>query len=185
MHFGSNYLEFGWLFVLVGQIFIKRIRKFFKKNVNKTLNKIFFFFLNPNWHQAKSGVFSWWVVGGGGGGIWGKKIKIAQNGLKHVLILEFLKFNEIFWNFVFDLTTKQASIHQHVHHSDQISRSAHWGGAIKNPTTYVLLNTCWLGWPWAWTDPVCDMIDNWDNVRSWRPITSSSFLCKSLTVLPM
>ena len=28
---------------------------------------------------------------GGGGGVWGPKIKDAQNGLKHVLVLEFLR----------------------------------------------------------------------------------------------
>ena len=32
----------------------------------------------------------------GGKVIWGPKIKIVQNGLKHTLVLEFLKSNEIF-----------------------------------------------------------------------------------------
>ena len=32
----------------------------------------------------------------GGGGGWGQKIKVAQNGLKDILVLEFLKLDEIF-----------------------------------------------------------------------------------------
>ena len=34
-----------------------------------------------------------------GGGVWGQKIKVAQNDLKHILVLEFLKSNDIFWKF--------------------------------------------------------------------------------------
>ena len=41
-------------------------------------------------YQAKSGAIS---LGGGGGG--GPTIKIAQNDLKHILVLEFFKSDEI------------------------------------------------------------------------------------------
>ena len=41
-------------------------------------------------YQPKSGI-SFWGDGGGRG----PKIKVAQNGLKHILVLEFLKSNEI------------------------------------------------------------------------------------------
>ena len=41
-------------------------------------------------YQAKSGVIP---LGRGGGGV--KSMKIAQNGLKHILILELLNSDEI------------------------------------------------------------------------------------------
>ena len=46
-------------------------------------------------YQAKFGVIS--MGGGGGGGVCGiQKIKVAQNSLKQVLVLEFLRFDDIF-----------------------------------------------------------------------------------------
>ena len=45
----------------------------------------------------------------GDGGIWGQKIKVAQNSLKHILVLEFLKSDEIF-EFSWVVTSKQATI---------------------------------------------------------------------------
>ena len=50
--------------------------------------------------------FSKW--GGGGGG--GQKIKVAQNGGEHGLVLEFLRSNEIFKIWSEKLTGQQASI---------------------------------------------------------------------------
>ena len=56
-------------------------------------------FLGPNICQAKSGVISKSLYrgggGGGGGGVRGPKIKVAQSGVKHDLILEFLRSNDI------------------------------------------------------------------------------------------
>ena len=48
-----------------------------------------------NLYQAISGVFSFWLGGGVGGG-GGPKFKVAQNVLTHILVLEYLKSNEIF-----------------------------------------------------------------------------------------
>ena len=48
----------------------------------------------------------WGGVEGGGGGL---KIKVAQNGVKHGLVLEFLRSDEIFQNLVCELTSKQGS----------------------------------------------------------------------------
>ena len=47
---------------------------------------------------------SFTVVGGGG-----QKIKVAQNGMKHGLILEFLRSDEIFEIWSEKLTGQQAS----------------------------------------------------------------------------
>ena len=76
----------------------------------------------------------WW--GGGGGG---QKIKVAQNGMKHGLVLEFLRSDEIFeiWSenglvLEFLLTGQQARQHTSGHHSDQISRCTLRDGATKN-----------------------------------------------------
>ena len=44
-------------------------------------------------------------------GVRGPKIKVAQNGLKHVLVLEFLRCEEIFEISCVSLTSKHASIH--------------------------------------------------------------------------
>ena len=67
------------------------------KNLNRKYGKNF---LSPDLHQAKSGVFSFLVVMVGGGGGLGselkKKIKVAQNSMKHVLVLEIFKSDEIF-----------------------------------------------------------------------------------------
>ena len=61
-------------------------------------------FFGPNLCQAKSGIISFLVVmvGGEGSGmeVWGQKIKVAQNDLKHILVLEFLRSNKNFRNFV-------------------------------------------------------------------------------------
>ena len=40
--------------------------------------------------------FPFTLGGGGGGGGGGPKIKVAQNGMKHGLVLEFLRSDEIF-----------------------------------------------------------------------------------------
>ena len=73
----------------------------------------------PNLYQAKSAEnqVRWW----------GPKIKVSQNVLKHILIWEFLKVDEILksekvcnW----PLATKQATVKTHGHHSDHISYSA-------------------------------------------------------------
>ena len=47
--------------------------------------------------------------GGGGGGGGGQKIKVDQNGMKHGLILEFLRSDEIFEIWSKKLTGQQAS----------------------------------------------------------------------------
>ena len=44
-------------------------------------------------YQAKSAVVSFWEGEGGGAGL---KIKITQNGLKYILVFEFLKSDECF-----------------------------------------------------------------------------------------
>ena len=71
---------------------------------------------------------------GGGGGF--PKIKVDQNGMKHGLILEFLRSDEIFeiWSkkLMGQQASKQARQHTSGHHSDQISRSALRDGATKN-----------------------------------------------------
>ena len=61
----------------------------------------------------------------------GQKIKVAQNGVKHGLVLEFLRSDEIFKIWSEKLTGQQASKHTSGHHSDQISRSALRDGATK------------------------------------------------------
>ena len=57
---------------------------------------------------------------GGGGGEGGSKMEVAQNDLKHVLVLEFVKSDEIFkilcWS-------HQLSNQTYTHHSYQISHS--------------------------------------------------------------
>ena len=103
MHLGSNNCKFGWLFVLVlvGQYFKWYKKKEFpKKKLNKILNKKFEkkkYSLNTC--QAISGLisfsdFQWWP--GWGRGSRAKKWKfLMQVGLKNVVVLEFLKSNEI------------------------------------------------------------------------------------------
>ena len=76
------------------------------------------------------------TMGGGGGGGGGcPKIKVAQNGMKHGLVLEFLRSDEIFeiWSekLTGQQTSKQARQHTSGHHSDQISRSALRDGATN------------------------------------------------------
>ena len=64
----------------------------------------------------------------------GQKIEVAQNGVKHGLVLEFLRSDEIFeiWSEkLTGATSKQASKHTSGHHSDQIGRSALRDGATK------------------------------------------------------
>ena len=61
--------------------------------------------------------------------------KVPQNCLKHVLVLEFLRSDEIFLpggGGSEKLTTKQPSNQADRHYSDQISRSALRDGATKN-----------------------------------------------------
>ena len=65
----------------------------------------------------------------------GQKIKVDQNGMKHGLVLEFLRSDEIFeiWSekLMGRQTSKQARQHTSGHHSDQISRSALRDGATN------------------------------------------------------
>ena len=65
---------------------------------------------------------------GGVGVFGGPKIKVAQNGLKRILVLEFLRSNEIFeilckWAQPSIQATNCTNILTHRHHSDQISHS--------------------------------------------------------------
>ena len=48
---------------------------------------------------------------GGGGGGGSQKIKVTQNGLKHIFVLEFLRSNEIFKIFTvsYNNTSQQAT----------------------------------------------------------------------------
>ena len=74
----------------LGKHFVqKRKEDFFKKIWKKDLNKTF---LDLNLYQAKSGVISFWE--GRRSGV--KNSKVTQKGLKHILVLEFLKSDEIF-----------------------------------------------------------------------------------------
>ena len=79
--------------------------------------------------------FQWLWWGGGGGGL-GLKDKVAQNGLKHILVLDFLSSDEIF-EILCELiiTSKQGSTPRTVltykHHIDLISRSALEAARLK------------------------------------------------------
>ena len=72
------------------------LKKFeFKKNLKKKkIEKKNFFWVRT--YVKPNVVFSKipFTRGGGGGG--GPKIKVAQNGVKHGLVLEFLRSDEIF-----------------------------------------------------------------------------------------
>ena len=63
-------------------------------------------------------------MGGWGGG--GQKIKVDQNGMKHGLVLEFLRSDEIFKIWSEKLTgqqaSKQASIHTYIHPDTIVTR---------------------------------------------------------------
>ena len=65
-------------------------------------------------YQAKFGVISF-SRGGGGLGVWGLKIKVAQNGVKHVLILEFLRSDDIWEISCLRLTHTLTHTHTHTH----------------------------------------------------------------------
>ena len=81
---------------------LKSLNKNFKNILNKKLEKKFLWVLICI--KPKSGVIPFsvvcvcvWVGGcGGGGGVWGKKISFTQNGQKCILILEFLRPEDIF-----------------------------------------------------------------------------------------
>ena len=73
------------------------------------------------------------MLGGGG-----QKIKVDQNGVKHGLVLEFLRSDEIFKIWSEKLMGQQARQHTSGHHSDQISRSALRDGATKNESKFML-----------------------------------------------
>ena len=47
-------------------------------------------FWGPNMYQAKSGVKNFFPLVGGGGS---PQKKVAQNELKHILVLEFLRYD--------------------------------------------------------------------------------------------
>ena len=78
---------------MVGKLFV------YKKNLTKNLKKHFWskFMSSQIWFY-----FIFWE------GVWGPKIKVAQNVLKHILVLEFLKSDGIF-EISYVLTNKTAS----------------------------------------------------------------------------
>ena len=84
----------------MGQVFANRTKKIRKKNLNKNVNKKSEIFLGAEFTSSQ--IWCYLIFGGddgsggGGMGIWGQKIKVAQNSLKHILVLEFLKSDEIF-----------------------------------------------------------------------------------------
>ena len=80
----------------MGTIFVKKRKKNLKKKVG------------PNLRQAKSGIFSFSVVMVWGSRIWGQKFKVAQNDLNHILVLDFLKSDEIFK--FFKVATSKAAL---------------------------------------------------------------------------
>ena len=88
----------------------------------------------PNIHQAKSGVISKSLYRGRG--VRGPKIKVAQSGVKHDLILEFLRSNDICEISCLRLTHTHTHTHTNIHtdghHSDQINHSAQRAGVTKN-----------------------------------------------------
>ena len=61
---------------------------FDKKKIGKKI------FLGPDLHQAKFGVISFSVVIGRG--YQDQKIRVVQNDLKHISVLEFLRCDEMF-----------------------------------------------------------------------------------------
>ena len=90
------------------------------------------------------------MVGGGGGSenvrtkpifgenkVWwggGEVKKVSKNGLKHILVLEFLKSNKT-WKIVVTVhgrTTNQSNGQTHGHYSAQLSRSALETARLKN-----------------------------------------------------
>ena len=91
-------------------------------------------------YQAKSGVKNFSPLVGGGGGESPPK-KVAQNEVKHILVLEFLRYDHFLGGVrkVNGPTNKQASKQARLqtsgHHSDQISCSALRDGATKNKFT--------------------------------------------------
>ena len=93
-------------------------------------------------YQAKSGVKKFSPLVGGGGS---PPKKVAQNELKHILVLEFLRYDHFLGGGgvrkVNGATSKQASIHTSGHHSDQISRSALRDGATNKKTITILKAT--------------------------------------------
>ena len=72
------------------------------------------FFSGQNIRQAKSGISSFYE-----GGV--PKIKVAQNVLKHVLVLEFLSSDDFLWG-----RGEEMGFVEFIdkHHSDKIRRSA-------------------------------------------------------------
>ena len=100
---------------------------------------------------------------------------VGLNGLKHVLILEYLRSDEIF---KISCVSKQASIHTYRHHSDQISRSPRWAGPTnkKEIITHFKQNKCTF-WP-----PKCHyfLFYRSRRVRNLHPVIMSD-LIDSLT----
>ena len=71
------------------------LKKFeFKKNLKKKFEKKIFFLVRT--YVKPNVVFSKIPFTPGGGGGVCPKIKVAQNGVKHGLVLEFLRSDEIF-----------------------------------------------------------------------------------------
>ena len=105
-------------------------------------------FLGSNMYQAKSGVKKFSpLVGGGGGG--SPQKQVAQNELKHILVLEFLRYDHFLGGGSEKLTgqqaSKQTSRQTSGHHSDQISRSALRDGATKKQILFSYLIFLWYG----------------------------------------
>ena len=78
-------------------------------------------------YQAKSGVKNFPFPGGGG-----PPGKVAQNELKHILVLEFLRSDDFRGGGGGSLCEIQTTRQPDTRHSDQISRSARRDGATKN-----------------------------------------------------
>ena len=164
MHFGSNNYEFGWLFVLVGMTFCKEQKKIWRKVF------LVLIYVKPNlvlshfqwlWFGGFPGSpknfwvltyvkpnlvlsdFQWLWWGWWGEGVHSQKVKVAQNSLKHTLISEFLRSDEIFWNSAFELPSKQANKQPYNHCTpqwpDKSRRSA--GGATKKITWHNEVHT--------------------------------------------
>ena len=86
-------------------------------------------------YQAKSDVKKFSLYWGGGGGV--PPEKVAENELKHILVLEFLRSNDLWGGgggggpSVRYRQPNQPNVQTDRRHSDQISRSARRDGATN------------------------------------------------------
>ena len=82
------------------------------------------------------------MVEGEGGGVSGQKIKVAQNGLKHISVWNFLVEFFVWVNEQeSEQPTNRTNLLRHRHHGDPISRSARWSGATKKHLSFDDMNT--------------------------------------------